>query len=46
MEGDQNMVELSLERSAKLVKTWPYIVARYAHMTLARNEPYGVSLCF
>jgi hypothetical protein len=31
------VVELSKERSAKLVKKWPYVVARYAHMTLARD---------
>ena len=42
MEGDQNVDELSKERSAKLVKTWPYIVARYAHVTLARDH---VRLC-
>ena len=38
MEGDQNVIGLSKERSAKLVKTWPYIVARYAHVTLARDH--------
>ena len=42
MEGDQNVDELSKERSAKLVKTWPYVVARYAHVTLARDH---VRLC-
>ena len=42
MEGDQNVVGLSKERSAKLVKTWPYVVARYAHATLARDH---VRLC-
>ena len=42
MEGDQNVVELSKERSAKLVKTWPYVVARYAHVTQARDH---VQLC-
>ena len=38
MERDQNVNELSKERSAKLVKTWPYVVARYAHVTLARDH--------
>ncbi|PMD15128.1 hypothetical protein NA56DRAFT_650292 [Hyaloscypha hepaticicola] len=42
MEGDQNVDELSKERSAKLVKTRPYIPARYAHVTLARDH---VRLC-
>jgi hypothetical protein len=42
MEGDQNVVELSKESSAKLVKTWPYVVARYAHVTQARDH---VQLC-
>jgi hypothetical protein len=42
MEGDQNVIELSKERSAKLVKTWPYVVARYAHVIEARDH---IQLC-
>jgi hypothetical protein len=34
--------KLSKERSAKLVKTWPYMRARYAHVMLARDH---VRLC-
>ena len=32
------MNKLFKERSAKLIKKWPYVVARYAHVTLARDH--------
>jgi len=38
MEGEQNVDELSKERSAKLVKTRAYMATRYAHVTLARDH--------